>query len=182
MTKSTLSHFRILALCPSPRGLGFAVLETGEKLVDWGVRSGKRDKRERTVAHFQELVSVYRPGIIVGESFSERSRRSPRSLELSQEIKLLAERAGIKVASFSRARVKKALSIDTEATKHEVAVMLAKRFPQELGSRLPPKRKPWTSEDARMDIFESVGLALAYLTKASRKAIDSEPSPIIDSS
>ena len=37
-------HFRILAIAPSSRGFGFAVLEGQEKLVDWGVKSIKGDK------------------------------------------------------------------------------------------------------------------------------------------
>jgi hypothetical protein len=40
--------------------------------------------------------------------------------------------------------------------------LLARQFPDELASRLPPPRKSWTSEDARMDIFEAVGLVLAF--------------------
>ena len=36
--------------------------------------------------------------------------------------------------------------------------MLAMQFPDELASRLPPKRKPWKSEDGRMDIFVAVAL------------------------
>jgi hypothetical protein len=43
-----------------------------------------------------------------------------------------------------------------------MAELLAKQFPDELASRLPPKRKAWTSEDARMDIFDAVGLAVVF--------------------
>jgi len=28
--------------------------------------------------------------------------------------------------------------------------------------RLPPKRRPWMSEDPRMDIFDAVSLAVAF--------------------
>ena len=47
-------------------------------------------------------------------------------------------------------------------TKQEMAEALAKQFPDELASRLPEKRKAWKSEDARMDIFEAVALAVAF--------------------
>ena len=40
--------------------------------------------------------------------------------------------------------------------------MIAERFPGELGFRLPPKRRPWMSQDSRMDIFDAVALVLAY--------------------
>jgi hypothetical protein len=47
-------------------------------------------------------------------------------------------------------------------TKHALAEIIAHRFPDELGFRLPPKRRPWMSEDSRMDIFDAVALVLAY--------------------
>ena len=43
-----------------------------------------------------------------------------------------------------------------------MAEMIAMQFPDELASRLPPKRKPWKSEDARMDIFDAVALAVVF--------------------
>jgi len=47
-------------------------------------------------------------------------------------------------------------------TKDGVAEIIAKQFPDELGSRLPPQRRPWTSEDYRMGIFDAMALALAF--------------------
>jgi hypothetical protein len=47
-----------------------------------------------------------------------------------------------------------------------LAEILATRFPEELAPRLPPKRKPWISEDYRMDIFDAVALAIVLITKA----------------
>jgi hypothetical protein len=56
-----------------------------------------------------------------------------------------------------------------KGTKQEMAEMLAGKFPDELASRLPPKRKPWKSEDSRMDIFEAVALALAIRLKKAKR-------------
>jgi hypothetical protein len=46
-----------------------------------------------------------------------------------------------------------------------MAVVLAQKFPDELASRLPSKRKLYDSEDARMDIFMAVGLGVASFTR-----------------
>jgi hypothetical protein len=43
-----------------------------------------------------------------------------------------------------------------------MAELLANQFPEELASRIPKKRKAWTSENARMDIFDAVGLVAAF--------------------
>jgi hypothetical protein len=47
-------------------------------------------------------------------------------------------------------------------TKYERAQAVIKRFPI-LTQKLPPKRKPWESEDHRMSMFAAAALAMAYL-------------------
>jgi len=44
-------------------------------------------------------------------------------------------------------------NVDELGTKLAIAEILAKKYPEELGSRLPPKRRLWMSEDYRMDIL-----------------------------
>ena len=60
---------------------------------------------------------------------------------------------------------------DGEGTKHALAEILAKRFPEELATRLPPKRRPWTSEDYRMDILDAVALVLVFRQRKSARQI-----------
>ena len=71
----------------------------------------------------------------------------------------------VSVASFSRDQVMKTFIADGQGTKHVLAEIIAKRFPEELGSRLPPKRRPWMSEDYRMNIFDAVALVLVFRLK-----------------
>ncbi|HUZ06530.1 MAG TPA: hypothetical protein VMV89_03490 [Candidatus Paceibacterota bacterium] len=56
----------------------------------------------------------------------------------------------------------KVLIPDGQGTKHDLAEMVAGQFPEQLGSKLPPKRKAWMSEHYQMGIFDAVGLALAF--------------------
>ncbi|HET9410043.1 MAG TPA: hypothetical protein VFO39_22595 [Candidatus Sulfotelmatobacter sp.] len=53
--------------------------------------------------------------------------------------------------------------------KQEIASTVATRFP-ELLSILPPKRKPWQSEDYRMSIFDAAAVGIAYF--ASEKSME----------
>ena len=66
------------------------------------------------------------------------------------------------MALFSNQQVTRAYFADGEGTKHERAEIIAQRFPEELGSRVPAKRRPWTSEDGQMGVFEAVALALTH--------------------
>ena len=162
MKKIQPKHFRILAIAPSTRGFGFAVLEWQETLVDWGVKTVKKgDKNEQSLAKVKKLIADYQPGMLVLEDASAKnSRRSPRIRKLCQQIIKLAEARKVSVKLFSRDQMMKTFIADGQGTRHALAEIIVKRFPEELGSRLPPKRKPWMSEDSRMTIFDAVALAL----------------------
>lgn len=164
-----LHEQRILAIAPSSRGFGFAVLEGQETLVDWGVKSVKGDKNTESLAKVKELVAHYRPDVMVlQDASSRRSRRSARIRTLSRKIVTSAASRKVRVVLFSREQVRRAFFTDGLGTKHVLAEILAQRFPAELGSRLPPKRRPWMSEDYRMDIFEAVALALMLRLKQGK--------------
>lgn len=162
-------HTRILAVAPSTRGFGFAVLEGAETLVDWGVKSVNGDKNARSLVKVEELIVHYQPGVLVLEDNSAKaSRHSTRIRELHQNIIAMAASRNVKVASFSREQVRRVFFAKDQGSKHALAEIIAKRFPEELGFRLPPKRRPWMSEDYRMDIFEAVSLALTFSCSKNR--------------
>jgi Holliday junction resolvasome RuvABC endonuclease subunit len=160
--RETLPKYpRILAIAPSTRGFGFAVVEGLDMLVDWGVKSIRGDKNTQSISKVEELISHYEPHVIVLEDASIKPfRRSERIRALSKRIVGVAKRRNVIVALLSREQVKQAHFADGKGTKDALAGILANKFPEELGLRLPPKRRPWMSEDYRMGIFEAVALAL----------------------
>jgi Holliday junction resolvasome RuvABC endonuclease subunit len=77
----------MLAIDPATRGFGFAVLEGPNRLIDWGVKETKTDKKRRTLKLIAELIDWYRPGIIVLEDISaQQSRRCNRVESLIEAI------------------------------------------------------------------------------------------------
>lgn len=154
---------RLLAIAPSTKGFGFAVLEGQESLVDWGVRTVKGDKNKNAVLKVKELIAHYQPEVLVMEDYSAKgSRRCGRIQVLGRKIIAMASSRKVKVTTFSRQQVRRLYFNDgTEGTKHALAEILGKRFPEELGYRIPPKRRAWMSQDSRMDIFDAVALVLA---------------------
>jgi len=176
MKKIHPKHFRILGVAPSSRGFGFAVLEGQEKLVDWGVKSITGNKNIGSLAKVEELIVHYQPGVIVLEDYSARdSRRAPRIQELGKKIVSMAKNHQVTVVLLSRQQVKRAFFPDGQGTKQALAEMQAARFPEELGSRLPAKRRPWMSEDYRMDIFDAVAQALTFRFKKNGKCFELMP-------
>jgi hypothetical protein len=160
MTHKPTKHLRILATAPCTRGFGYAVMEEPKSLVDWGIRSVKGDKNAQSLVHVEAMIALYQPTVLVlQDHLDEDFRRSPRVRKLIAELNALARRRKVSVKRFSNAEVRTTLCGDKEKTKHDVAVKLADEFPEELASRLPPKRRAWTSEPYQMAIFDAVALA-----------------------
>jgi Holliday junction resolvasome RuvABC endonuclease subunit len=161
---------RVLAIAPSTRGFGFAVMEGQEILVDWGVKAVKRGKNARCVALVEEFIDLYQPEVLAIEDLSgKNTRHSNRIRLLGQQIVAVASKRKIRAETYSRMEVNREVAMDERATKHARASQLAERFPEELGHRLPPKRRAWDSQDYRMDIFDALALALIAGRKLSRK-------------
>lgn len=107
------------------------------------------------------MIDYYQPDFMVLEDASAvDSRRAPRIRRLVRQIISLAGNCDVKVELVLRKEIGQML-LGKKATKYEIAQMLAECF-QQLSHRLPPKRKPWMSEDYRMDIFDAVAFGLAF--------------------
>jgi len=172
MSRAYTKDIRVLAIDPSTRGFGFAVLEGPNRLIDWGVKETKTDKKRRTLQLIDELIERYQPSVVVVEDYAGKgSRRCRRIQALINDILKLALNRKIRGRSFSRAKVKQAFSESGASNKHEIALAIAKRFP-ELAPRLPRFRKPWMSEDYRMSIFDAVGLGLCFFSIANELKCD----------
>jgi Holliday junction resolvasome RuvABC endonuclease subunit len=168
MSSPPTKDIRVLAVDPSPRGFGYAVLEGPDRLIDWGVKETKTDKNKRSLKLIADLIEQYEPSVLVLEDYAGKgSRRCRRVVELIGEISSLALQRKVRVKRFSRAEIKQTFAESGATTKYEIAIIIAKRFP-ELTPRLPRFRKPWMSEDYRMSIFDAVGLALAFISEKQK--------------
>jgi len=166
-------RYRLLALVLTSRGLGYAVLEGEASLIESGrasVRNG--DKNTQCLAKVEKLSALYRPDALILEDVAAKgSRRHPRIERLHRELEAFAKKCKLTVNIVSGQQVRRLLLGNEHGTKQEMAEVLAKRFPIELAFRIPPKRRLWESADSRMDIFDAVGLAVAYRIIESRKTI-----------
>ena len=157
----TSKQFRLLAVSLSTWGFGYAVLEGGNSLVDYGNKRINKDKNARSLAHIEKMIVHNQPDVLVLQDVNAKgTHRAPRIKQLHRKIVALAKKRKLKVVEISGTELRRLLLNNEAGTKREMAELLAKKFPDELASRLPEKRKAWKSEDARMDIFDAVGLAV----------------------
>lgn len=162
MRDEYLDGKRVLAIDPTSKGFGFAILEGPKRLIDWGVKEVGDNSNDRCISKVEELIDIYQPDGIVVEDFTGKdSRRCPRVQELIKGIIGLATKRKIKTYSISRPDVREVFSKSGAYTKHEIATAIAKRFP-ELFLRLPPVRKCFMPEDYRMAIFDAISFALSF--------------------
>jgi hypothetical protein len=168
MNETQYRQLRVLAIDPHPRGFGYAVFEGPATLVDWGTKDVRRDK-ERVVLHkIGELVRRYLPTVIVVEDCAHRkSRRNPRIRQLAARILIAAREFAVEGRAVPLTAVYRTFAGTGAGTKYGIATALVRAFP-ELMVRLPPKRKPWQSEDSRMSIFDAVALGLTYFRSLRR--------------
>lgn len=161
---------RILGITLSSRGIGYAVLEGENTLVDFGRKRfyGNRDKG--TMAGIKKIIVRYQPDVLVLQDANKAkgTNRVPRIKELTRKIAAQAKKQKIEVVKISGKELRLELLGNEDGTKYEMAVLMAQRFPDHLASRLPQKRRSWDNEDARMDIFDAVGLIAAIRLNASQ--------------
>ncbi len=163
MNQTTSKDFRILAVALSAKGFGFVVMEGQKTIIECGGRVADGDKNVQSLAKMEKLLNFYRPGALVLQDVEAKgSRRAPRIKTLNRHIKAVAEKHKIEVKLVSGKQLRISLLGNPTGTKQEMAEMLALQFPDELASRLPPKRKSWNSEDGRMDIFDAMALAVVF--------------------
>jgi transcriptional regulator with XRE-family HTH domain len=149
---------------PTHRGFGYAIFE-GPQLIDWGVRHVQSAKNKASLVAAGELISRYRPRIVVLEDVAAKGcRRCRRVRVLVEALELYARSRGLTVRKISQARVRKAFSALGVQNKDQMARFIAARFP-ELAHHVPRERKPWMSEDSRMAIFDAAAYALACFGK-----------------
>jgi hypothetical protein len=107
-------------------------------------------------------MELYAPDVLILQDMSQSgTHRAPRIHELNQRIAELADRRGVLVRMYSRAQVLQYFAQRDATTKQTIAETIAKSVPA-LKLYVPPPRKPWRSEDARMGIFDAAALAWIY--------------------
>ena len=150
---------RTLAIDPTRQGFAYVLLETSV-LVDWGQGNIYPKGDEDFVGRVFLLVDRCKPDLLVLEG-PEGSRRGDRAKRLVHKTERHATLRELPVAVVTRPEIQERFS-HTGKTKWEIACALTKRYP-ELEWKLPPKRKPWQSEDERMNIFDALSMAVTVL-------------------
>lgn len=163
MSNSFARQTRVLGIDPCTKGFGFAVIEGGTRLLDWGVARVYSRNSEEFLVRINAMIERYRPTLIALEQAPERRGGSRKGDRIASLMRYSDER-GLPCIMSTRRKIRQAIALRPDATKHEVAARIAQLFP-DLMPLLPMRRRPWDTEDARMNVFDAVGFALHSTTR-----------------
>jgi hypothetical protein len=154
---SLMDRRRIVAIDPTHRGLAFAFFEEG-RVRDWGTRRGA----SRTAA-LDRILQQYAPAVVfLEDADAHHSERRQATRVILGNLAAHARASGCSVVVVSRREVRDQWLARGVTKKQAAATDIAKRFP-ELESVLPPTRKIYRSEDARIHIFDAASLVIHAL-------------------
>ncbi|HEV7642527.1 MAG TPA: hypothetical protein VGO50_01170 [Pyrinomonadaceae bacterium] len=177
--------FVLIVIIPNSRGISFAVLENGDKLIDWGTKhlpkQKKGDEKVKTSCKrcyrndlriMENLIDFFNPDAIVCENTTAKnSRRGTRVRDLLRQISLLAAKRKLAFHKYSRIQVMWTFAEYDAETKHDMASLLGRLF-RDLESKVPRKRKAWTSESVWMNVFMALALCVTFFEKGDNQICD----------
>jgi hypothetical protein len=156
---------RVLTLDLRSSRFGYVVFEGPNTLLDWGTRTYGDEERSSLDWRLKKLQASFAPSVILARQITERhqfTRMTNR--RVSHSLTVFAKRVLITVRLIDESKLRSFFSRETKVNKHDIAEMIADRFP-ELSWRLPPKRKPWQSEPTRQSIFDAASLGVFYFAQ-----------------
>lgn len=153
----------VLAIHFQSSGFAFVLFEGWLAPVDWGVYDARgANKNALCLGRIRSLLALHTPDVLVLQDMSDNgTHRASRIRELNRDAAELADQRGLLVRMYSRAGIIQCFEEFGAVSKHGIAEVLAKHIPA-LSLFLPPVRKPWMSEDARMGIFDAAALAWMF--------------------
>jgi hypothetical protein len=157
-------YTRILALEVRFRRFGFVVLEQEPmRLLDLGTRSFTSPAT--LIERLEPIIATFDPCVIVVRRPGHKSALHLNGVRSNLRIiRMEAARRSIPMDFVTVHEVRRAFH-ESSTSKEVIAAAIVKTFP-ELNWKLPPKRKPWTSEGHNMVIFDATANGLAFLARS----------------
>jgi hypothetical protein len=162
--KVTKTH-RLLSVYPNHWGVGFAVFDDLDCLIDYGMAYVQPADNEKSLERIQKLISLHQPNLLVTRHFSENQTTiSPRVRELVDLILQLGERKSLAVRQISRAQIQEHFSRERNLSKYDISRKLITQFPK-LESCEFPIRKRWMGEHHYVGIFDAVAIVMVCVNR-----------------
>jgi hypothetical protein len=156
-----------MSIYTNSRGFAFVLFEGTLSPYDWRIlelRGPKKDKE--CLDKIMAILDRSEPDVLILQDTGPGGTpRASRLVTLNSAVEEAAHQRSIPVFKYSRAEVYSSFASAGFANKQALAELIAKHIPA-FERYVPPPRKPWKSEDARMGIFDAAAMALVFFQKA----------------
>lgn len=114
MNQTTKKQNRILAIAPSARGFGYAVME-GDLILECGNKRADGDINLQAISKIEKLMKQFLPGVLVLQDVNAKgSHRAPRIKALHRQIVKLAVKQKCKITLFSGEKLRICIRLRVE--------------------------------------------------------------------
>jgi hypothetical protein len=172
--KEPKRHMLTLAMYLNSRGFSFVLFKGARPpyACDWGIFDLRGPRKDQTcVRKMKELLDRYDIGaLVIQDTGPDGTRRALRLSILNAALEAAAIENSIPVFKYSRADVHTRFASAKFTNKQTLAQVIAKHVP-ELARHVPPPRKPWMTEDARMGLFDAAALAFVFFRNEQRNQL-----------
>ena len=159
-----------MSLYTNSRGFPFVLFEGTLSPYDWRIVEVRGPEREEQCLNkITAILDRSEPDVLIlQDTGPDGTPRASRLVALNNSVEAAARQRSIPVFMYSRSEVYSSFAAVGFANKQELAELIAKHIPA-FERYIPPPRKPWKSEDARVGIFDAAALALAFFQKAGEQ-------------
>jgi len=151
----------VLALYPNRYGIGYAIFDSPNNLVEYGIGYIRPAINGKALKRVQEYIAYYKPDIILIRNTEKNSKTSKRTEKLINMICKEARLQNLDIHSLTRTQIKNVFIQFKAKTKYQISEKIIEWFPQLLSYQYP-KRKEWMSENHNTGVFDAISLALTY--------------------
>lgn len=156
------SNRTILALYPNSKGVGYAMFDSPDHLVEYGIGNVSPVSITRSLKKVQRYIAYYQPDIVITRELTpSRLRRSRRTQRLISLICSEARLHSLNVHCYTRKDIQETFKQFGATSKFQISKKLMEWFPM-LENLEYPKRKRWMSEHYNTGIFDAIALGVVY--------------------
>ncbi|HZS56799.1 MAG TPA: hypothetical protein VFA65_20500 [Bryobacteraceae bacterium] len=120
----------------------------------------------RSLRRIGAIFGQYGPDALVLQNMSIKGvRRAKHIRSLNDAIRTLAETQSIPVHMYSRMQVRDYFQQFGLTNKDAIAEAIVRKIPV-FERLIPPRRKIWNSESARMVLFDAIAMVLLFFRNA----------------
>lgn len=148
----------VVGIDPTPRGIAFVFFERGE-LLDWGTHTTGATLEEMLALLGRILDGLAADIVVLEDAEAAGSMRRGRIQQFLRAAEGHARQLRVRTMTVSRVEARRAWSARGISNKQALARELAGHFP-EISHLVPPPRKSYQQEDARVNIFDALTLVL----------------------